>query len=52
MSKKTTTIIFEADVVKGVEGFMKDEDRKDFGPAVCVIIKRYLEMRRMSGVNK
>lgn len=45
MSKKTTTITFEADVIKGVEGFMKDEDRKDFGPAVCVIVKRYLLMK-------
>jgi len=53
MSKKTTTIIFESDVVKGVEEFMKDEDRKDFGPAVCVILKRYLKMRSVTnGVNE
>jgi hypothetical protein len=48
MSKKTTTIIFDADVVKDVESFMKDEDRKDFGPAVCVIVKRYLKMRSVT----
>lgn len=48
MSKKTTTIIFDANVVKDVEAFMKDEDRKDFGPAVCVIIRRYLKLRSIS----
>lgn len=53
MTKKTTTIIFESDVVKAVEEFMKDEDRKDFGPSVCVIVKRYLKLRSVTkGVNE
>ena len=35
------------------EEFMKDEDRKDFGPSVCVIVKRYLKMRSATnGVNE
>ena len=49
MAKKCTSVIFEADVVESVESFMKSEDRKDFGPAVNTILRRYFKIR---GVNK
>lgn len=50
MAKKCTSVIFEEDVVDSMTAFMKDEDRKDFGPAVNIILRRYFKMRDL-GVN-
>lgn len=52
MAKKCTTIIFEADVIESVENFMKDEDRKDFGPTVNIVLRRYFKMRDVKGAKK
>ncbi len=52
MSKKTTTIIFDEDIVESMALFMEDEDRKDFGPTVNIILRRYFKMRDVRGVSK
>ena len=50
MSKKTT-VDFEEDVIDSMTAFMKDEDRKDFGPTVNIVLRRYFKMRDVRGVN-
>ena len=57
MAKKCTSVIFDEDVVDSMKSLMKDEDRKDFGPAVNIILRRYFNMsyfnmRNVRGVNK
>ena len=52
MTKKTTTIIFDSDVVDSMKELMKAEDRKDFGPSVNIILRRYFNMRNVRGVNE
>ena len=52
MARKCTSVIFDDDVVESMESFMKDEDRKDFGPTVNIVLRRYFKMRDVSGVNK
>ena len=52
MVKKCTTVIFEEDVIDSMAAFMKDEDRKDFGPTVNIVLRRYFKLRDVRGVNK
>ena len=52
MTKKTTTIIFDSDVVDSMKELMKAEDRKDFGPTVNIVLRRYFKMRDVKGVNE
>ena len=51
MTKKTTTIIFDSDVVDSMKELMKAEDRKDFGPTVNIILRRFFK-QQANGVNE